>query len=290
MRGLRAVRASAVARLTHAHRDAAVGLRAVVAHQETLLGLRASTITSLERTVETLNRTAAETAAATARLTAEVSRLKAAAPAEDESAKTRAWIEEHRAERCAQDARDLVLQRVDEHARLKHELDVSLHRTSAHALLAVCLQEAWSGCLHTRASAPHDKLAHFFDGTNGCVGLHALMRVAAADNYRSPERVVAAARALQKTVGEHALAREEDAAYGSSIPLELFNIDEDITTFVAFAALVHFTGRNVRHYLTNCEDAPMLHLRDVRRCHTKEGILTEAAARAAPLYTYWTMR
>jgi len=283
MRGLRSLRASGLRSLRASAALAAhdaVGLRAVVKHQESLLDARVSTIASLKSTVETLTRTADESAAATARLTAEVSRLKAAAPAVS-------LMDAIAADRRAQDARDFLHERAMVHADVLHELDVALRRTSAHGLLAACLEDAKNFCWHSGFSRNHAGYVPFLQG---CKGFHALLRVTATDNFQNADRVVAAAGALVTTVGEHARAREEDED-GRSIPLDLFNIDDDDNaTFLAFAALVHFTGRNVRRYLTSCEDVPTLRLRYIHRCSRMGEDLTEATALAAPLFRYSTMR
>jgi len=168
-------------------------------------------------------------------------------------------------------------------AAAKRETDRAAGVCGARGLLEACAEEAWSMCLHVRRMGDgRDRLAALLDEQSGCAGLRALFRVAAVDNNADPAGVLAAARGLFATVGAHARARE-----GGCIPPEVF--DDDRHAHLAFAILVHFSGRNMHHYEDVEDSHPWLVVRARRRCGgARGGGRTEAEAhfRAAPRLTY----
>jgi hypothetical protein len=268
-----------------ARRDAAIGLRAVVDHQRAELKSRDAAIAALAASVVARERTITDLHAAAAAAAA------ARAPAAPISDSQREWDVRRAALDAAAAARaagDAAVDAARDLARVYEELDIALRRTSARALLDACTAQLWCACMHAhhRSDPAECVLNRLLDG---CAGFRSFVRVTAAENFCDADRVIAAMRALAQTVGEHACARDEneDAESSRSIPLRLLN-SRDGTTYVAFAALVHFTGRSVRSYIMadDPRDLPTFRVRAVRHCGMNHGTMNEADVRAMPLLTY----
>ena len=134
-------------------------------------------------------------------------------------------------------------------AAAKHVADVANSRLNVRSILETSVYETWSTCGPRKpspaASSCAGRLMALLEPGNGCSGLIAYVRVAAADNGVPPEHALAEARKLYATLCSRMHADAPEGSEGlSSAVFE----GPGRTALVANAALVHFSGRRLRLY------------------------------------------
>ena len=163
-------------------------------------------------------------------------------------------------------------------AAAKHETDVAKSRLSVRAILETSIAEAYASWRspHDHASTPSDRLAKLLDANKGCEGFKAYVRVAAADNGVPPDDALKEARKLYSSFCSRAHADAPEGSAGiSSVVFE----STGRTALVAYAAVVHYSGRSLRLYAVDDTSAALpLKMRTLHDCAA-----TEAAIRASPL-------
>ena len=161
-------------------------------------------------------------------------------------------------------------------AAAKHAADVANSRLNVRSILETSVYETWSTCGPRKpspaASGCAGRLMALLEPGNGCAGLIAYVRVAAADNGVPPEHALAEARKLYATFCSRMHADAPEGSEGlSSAVFE----GPGRTALVAYAALVHFSGRRLRLYMAdgalgNARAELPLTMRTLRSCSATE--------------------
>jgi hypothetical protein len=154
-----------------------------------------------------------------------------------------------------------------------HATAVAEGRLSVRSILQDSVASAWAvnrpaGAVATGVNA---RIAALLES---CSGFTAYLRVAATDNRVDPTGVLAEARKLYATLCSRA---HGDAPGGSASLTSAIFESSGNTALVAFAAIVHFSGRRLALY-----DKDRIGLKLVMRTE-RGGSATEAAIRASPL-------
>jgi len=161
-------------------------------------------------------------------------------------------------------------------AAAKHAADVANSRLNVRSILETSVYETWSTCGPRKpspaASGCAGRLMALLEPGNGCAGLVAYVRVAAVDNGVPPEHALAEARKLYATFCSRMHADAPEGSEGlSSAVFE----GPGRTALVAYAALVHFSGRRLRLYMAdgalgNARAELPLTMRTLRNCNATE--------------------
>ena len=145
---------------------------------------------------------------------------------------------------------------------------------AASSILEASVYDTWSACGPRKplpaAGGCAARLTALLEPANGCAGLIAYVRVAAADNGVPPEHVLVEARKLCATFFSRMHA---DAPDGSASLLSAVFERPSRAALVAYAALVLFSGRRLRLYTADgafrkarAEGEPPLTMRTLRSC------------------------
>ena len=132
-------------------------------------------------------------------------------------------------------------------AAAKHVADVATSRLSVRAILETSITEAftWWPEPHDDARTPSDRLLKMLDPQKGYESLKAYVRVAATDNGVPPDDALKEARKLYTSLCSRAHA---DAPEGSEGISSVVFDSVGRTALVAYAAIVHYTGRRISLY------------------------------------------
>jgi hypothetical protein len=163
-------------------------------------------------------------------------------------------------------------------ATSKHTADVAKSRLSVRAILETSIVEAFADWLppHDDAKTTSERLQTLLDSQKGCPGLKAYVRVAAIDNGVPPDDALKEARKLYASFCSRA---HSDAPEGTAGISSVVFDNAGRTALVAYAAIVHYTGRSISMYAVDDWSATLpLKMRTLRDCKA-----TEAMIRASPL-------
>lgn len=126
--------------------------------------------------------------------------------------------------------------------QLQRELDVSRGITNARALVEAAIRDIYKGT----STQTTTMCRNLFDETHpGCSGLKAYLTVAAIDNQENPNNLFEDAGKLWSLFSSPAHSQGPNA--NSMFPTALFTTNGR-STMIAFAAVLRFSGRNIKLY------------------------------------------